>query len=81
MKSSFFSKKIFKQAIKDSFLKFHPRTQIRNPVMFITMMGAVVVTLYLFLGSANSFNAQIAMWLWFTVFFANFREGIAEGRG
>ncbi len=81
MKNALFSKNILIQAIKDSFVKLHPRTQMKNPVMFITMGGAVVVTGYLLTGSANSFNAQIAVWLWFTVLFANFSEAIAEGRG
>lgn len=81
MKTSLFSKDILKQAIKDSFLKLSPRVQIRNPVMFITWIGAILVTLHLFSGSAGSFNLQIAIWLWFTVLFANFSEAIAEGRG
>ena len=59
---------------------------VRNPVMFVVEIGAVMTT-YVFIadivGSAvdTSFVGQIALWLWFTVLFANFAEAIAEGRG
>lgn len=81
MKTSLVSKEILIPAIKDSFLKLNPKNQIRNPVMFITMLGALITTLYVLTGSASSFNIQIALWLWFTVIFANFSEAVAEGRG
>lgn len=81
MYTSILSRDILRTAIKDSFRKLHPATQIRNPVMFITLVGAIVTTLYLFTGAVSAFNVQIAVWLWFTVLFANFSEAIAEGRG
>jgi len=70
-------------AIKDAFLKFDPRVQIKNPVMFVTAVGALLTTLFIVLapGGANAFEIQIALWLWFTVGFANFAEALAEGRG
>lgn len=62
-----------------------PQVQIRNPVIFITYIGAIITTLYpifhhndLF---RSSFNIQIALWLWFTVLFANFAHSLAESRG
>jgi K+-transporting ATPase ATPase B chain len=73
-------------AIGQSFVKLDPRTMARNPVMFVVEVGAVMTT-YAFIaglvGSASdsSFVGQIALWLWFTVLFANFAEAIAEGRG
>ena len=73
-------------AIGQSFVKLDPRTMARNPVMFVVEIGAVMTT-YAFIagliGNAadNSFVGQIALWLWFTVLFANFAEAIAEGRG
>ncbi len=81
MKHSLLSRSIFFEAIRDSFVKLNPRSLLRNPVMFITMVGAVLVTGYCLTGSMSSFNAQIAIWLWITVLFANFSEAIAEGRG
>jgi K+-transporting ATPase ATPase B chain len=73
-------------AIGQSFVKLDPRTMARNPVMFIVEIGAAMTT-YAFIaglvghGNDNSFVGQIALWLWFTVLFANFAEAIAEGRG
>ena len=73
-------------AIGQSFVKLDPRTMARNPVMFVVEIGAVMTT-YAFIagllshGSDSSFVGQIALWLWFTVLFANFAEAIAEGRG
>ena len=70
-------------AIKDAFKKLDPRIQLKNPVMFVTEIGAALTTLFVLFGSgpAKSFEIQIAVWLWFTVLFANFAEAIAEGRG
>ncbi len=71
----------------DSLGKFDPRIQARNPVMFVVEVTALAVTLILlrdfFLGRSNLalFELQIAVWLWFTVGFANFAEAMAEGRG
>ncbi len=73
-------------AIGQSFVKLDPRTMARNPVMFVVEIGAAMTT-YGFVaglvsnGTDNSFVGQIALWLWFTVLFANFAEAIAEGRG
>jgi len=84
-KNSLVSKEIFIIALKDALLKFHPRQQLRNPVIFVTWIGALLTTYcaikILILGGQASFEIQIATWLWFTVYFANFSEAIAEGRG
>ncbi len=69
-------------AVKDAFLKLDPRIQVRNPVMFVTLIGAILTTFSLLSGTAaTGFVLQIALWLWFTVLFANFAEALAEGRG
>jgi K+-transporting ATPase ATPase B chain len=71
-------------AFRDAFKKLHPNTQIRNPVMFVTLIGAILTTVYVVFGigqGSKSFELQIALWLWFTVLFANFAEALAEGRG
>ena len=78
---------IVKRAALDSLAKLDPRIQARNPVMFVVEVTAAAVTLILardiFVGhgGARSFEMQIALWLWFTVLFANFAEAMAEGRG
>jgi K+-transporting ATPase ATPase B chain len=83
--SSLFTKKIIIDAVLASFAKLNPVTLIKNPVIFIVAIGALLTTLIVFieiLGSQfSSFNFQITIWLWFTVLFANFSEAIAEGRG
>jgi len=80
-----FEKEIVIKAVGDSFVKLNPRFLIKNPVMFIVAIGALLTTLIFFgelkNGTFSSFNLQIAVWLWFTVLFANFAEAIAEGRG
>jgi len=70
-------------AIAASFRKLDPRLMVRNPVMFVTMVGAALTTVGIaFAGpSERGFVAQLAVWLWFTVLFANFAEAVAEGRG
>jgi K+-transporting ATPase ATPase B chain len=80
---SLFDWNIVGQAIADSFKKLDPRWMIRNPVMFVTMVGAALTTLGIFTAKADlrGFVAQLAIWLWFTVLFANFAEAVAEGRG
>ena len=68
----------------DSFKKLNPLSLLRNPVIFVTEVGAAITTLGLFLRSGDEpfgFVFQVALWLWFTVFFANFAEAMAEGRG
>jgi potassium-transporting ATPase ATP-binding subunit len=79
---SLFDWKIIGPAIGDSFIKLNPRLMIKNPVMFVTMVGAALTTVGIFTASAErGFIAQLAVWLWFTVLFANFAEAVAEGRG
>jgi len=72
-------------AIVDSFKMLTPSVQIKNPVMFVTYVGAIAVTIYVlshgFQKPTNWFDVQIALWLWFTVLFANFAQSIAESRG
>jgi potassium-transporting ATPase ATP-binding subunit len=78
------STELLAPALKDAFKKLHPKTQIRNPVMFVTLIGAILTTVYVVFGigqGSKSFELQIALWLWFTVLFANFAEALAEGRG
>jgi len=76
---------IVKRAIGDSFVKLHPRLMMKNPVMFVVEVGAAMTTLEvvkdLAMGANIGFTLQIAIWLWFTVLFANFAEAMAEGRG
>jgi len=79
---SLFDWNIVGPAIGDSFKKLNPRLMIKNPVMFVTMVGAALTTAGIFPASAErGFVAQLAVWLWFTVLFANFAEAVAEGRG
>jgi K+-transporting ATPase ATPase B chain len=80
---SLFDWKIVCPAIGDSVKKLNPRWMIKNPVMFVTMVGAVLTTIGIFTAepALRGFVAQLAIWLWFTVLFANFAEAMAEGRG
>lgn len=82
---SIFNKKLLARATKDSVKKLSPALLIKNPVIFIVGIGAILTTIIVFTGiyqgTYSSFNLQIAIWLWFTVLFANFSEAIAEGRG
>ena len=75
-----FDKKLLLSAFYDSFVKLNPRKQIKNPVMFIVFLGAVITTIITFT-QFTAFNFQISIWLWFTVLFANISEAVAEGRG
>ena len=73
-------------AIRESFVKLHPRILMRNPVMFVVEVVAALTTIVclrdLLTGGAHTgFSLQIEFWLWFTVLFANFAEAVAEGRG
>jgi K+-transporting ATPase ATPase B chain len=79
-------KRIVLRAITDSFVKLHPRTMVKNPVMFVVEVGAVLTTVVLVRDTLShtgqfGFGLQITLWLWFTVLFANFAEAMAEGRG
>ena len=81
---SLFDREIIRQAMVDSFRKLNPLSLLRNPVIFVTEVGAAITTLGLFLRYGDEpfgFVFQVALWLWFTVFFANFAEAMAEGRG
>ncbi len=83
--SNLFTREIAVQAVKDSFIKLNPATLIKNPVIFIVGIGAMMTTVVVFTdifsGHFSNFNFQITIWLWFTVLFANFAEAVAEGRG
>src|ERR1700704_5738948 len=81
--ASLFDWNIVRPAIGDAFKKLNPRLMIKNPVMFVTMVGAAMTTVGIFTAqpAERGFVAQLALWLWFTVLFANFAEAMAEGRG
>ena len=75
------------KAALDSLRKLDPRVEIKNPVMFVVWVGALL-TLVLFIQAAAGkgeaspgFILAVSLWLWFTVIFANFAEAVAEGRG
>src|SRR6516225_4091622 len=79
---SLFDRKIVVPAIGDAFKKLDPRLMIKNPVMFVTLVGAMLTTIGIFTAQTDrGFITQLAIWLWFTVLFANFAEAVAEGRG
>jgi potassium-transporting ATPase ATP-binding subunit len=82
-KHSIFDPAIIGPAIGDALLKLNPITLAANPVMFVTEVGAAITTLFLLFNGGRdfAFEVQIALWLWFTVLFANFAEAMAEGRG
>ncbi len=71
---------LIRPAIIESFKKLDPREQVRNLVMFVVYVGAIMSTFVLF-RQCSGFNIQICLWLWFTCLFANFAEAMAEGRG
>src|SRR5579859_7624672 len=83
---SMFDPALLRPAIVDSFKKLTPRTQFRNPVMFCVYVGSILTTILWIAalgGQAEApagFILAIALWLWFTVLFANFAEALAEGR-
>ncbi|WP_175700147.1 potassium-transporting ATPase subunit KdpB [Burkholderia ambifaria] len=83
---SMFDPALLRPAIVDSFKKLTPRTQFRNPVMFCVYVGSILTTILwiaALVGQAEApagFILAIALWLWFTVLFANFAEALAEGR-
>lgn len=78
---------IVRGAVIESFRKLNPRHQVRNPVMFVVLVGSLLTTalaVQATLGQGEapaSFIWAIVLWLWFTVLFANFAEAMAEGRG
>lgn len=69
-----------RKATIESFIKLNPRIQLKNPVMFVVFIGAILTSLITAL-HFSGFNLQITIWLWFTVLFANFAEALAEGKG
>jgi K+-transporting ATPase ATPase B chain len=86
---------LYRRAVADAFIKLDPRRMVRNPVMFVVEVGSLLTTL-LFVqalllplplqgrgsgGEVPGFIGAVALWLWFTVLFANFSEAVAEGRG
>jgi K+-transporting ATPase ATPase B chain len=77
---------LIRQAVAQSFVKLNPATLVRNPVMFVVEIGSAICTFYVFADLVDTrmnvaFLSAIAVWLWFTVLFANFAEAMAEGRG
>jgi K+-transporting ATPase ATPase B chain len=85
-KRPLFDPPIVRRAIVESFTKLNPRHMMRNPVMFVVLVGAVWTTVSFAIdlarGGANTgFTFQLGLWLWFTALFANFAEAMAEGRG
>jgi potassium-transporting ATPase ATP-binding subunit len=89
---SLFRRDIVKRALLDSFIKLDPRVQLRNPVMFVVELGALITTVTWFiqvfgggpLGGGTEpawYTFTISIWLWLTVVFANMAEAFAEGRG
>jgi K+-transporting ATPase ATPase B chain len=81
---SLFDPHIIRAAAVESVKKLDPRLQVRNPVMFVVWIGSLLTTLLIFAGEpgiTRSFIIAVALWLWFTVLFANFAEAMAEGRG
>ncbi|RTL71042.1 MAG: K(+)-transporting ATPase subunit B [Pseudonocardiaceae bacterium] len=75
-----FSPRSLWTSVPDAFRKLDPRTQLRNPVMFVVWVGSVLVTLDA-AWQPTLFGWLVAVWLWFTVLFANLAEAVAEGRG
>jgi K+-transporting ATPase ATPase B chain len=75
-----FDGEILRQALIDSFKKLNPALEIRNPVMFVVLVGTVI-TFIEAIAHPSTFSWSITIWLFLTVLFANFAEGMAEGRG
>ncbi|HEV7289786.1 potassium-transporting ATPase subunit KdpB [Sphingomonas sp.] len=81
---SMFTADLILPAIGDAFKKLDPRQLIRNPVMFVTAVVALLLTVLLGIGGetlAIPFQIQLIVWLWLTVLFGTFAEALAEGRG
>ncbi len=77
---SLFDGEILRHAVVDAFKKFDPRAQIKNPVMFVVLIGTIV-TFIESIAHPGIFDWSITIWLFLTVTFANFAEAMAEGRG
>jgi K+-transporting ATPase ATPase B chain len=86
-KRSTFRRQLYQRAVLDSFVKLNPRWMVRNPVMFVVEVGSLLTTalwIQALFGKGEApaaFIGGVALWLWFTVLFANFSEAVAEGRG
>ncbi|MBV8546788.1 MAG: potassium-transporting ATPase subunit KdpB [Acidobacteria bacterium] len=84
-KLSLFDSSIMRRALIDSIVKLNPRRMMKNPVMFLVEVGALLTALLLIPGLSDHvdyrFQIQITFWLWATVLFANLAEAVAEGRG
>ena len=81
-----FDPPIVRRALYEAVFKLDPRHMLRNPVMFVVLVGSALTTLTFVWDAATgrgdlAFTLQLALWLWFTVLFANFAEAMAEGRG
>lgn len=87
MKNALYDKDMVIRAVKDSFVKLAPKSQIKNPVMFLVFVSAIMTTvlwtasLFGIKDAESGFILGITLILWFTCLFANFAEAIAEGRG
>jgi K+-transporting ATPase ATPase B chain len=75
-----FDREILRESVVGSFTKLDPRVQVRNPVMFVVLIGSVI-TFIESVSHSDLFNWSITAWLFLTVLFANFAEAMAEGRG
>jgi K+-transporting ATPase ATPase B chain len=75
-----FDGEILRHALVDSFKKLNPAVQIRNPVMFVVLVGSII-TFIEAIAHPSTFTWSITIWLFLTVIFANFAEAMAEGRG
>jgi K+-transporting ATPase ATPase B chain len=81
------SSELYRRAVLDTFAKLDPRRMVHNPVIFVVEVGSLLtttLTIQALLGKGEapaSFIGAVAIWLWFTVLFANFSEAVAEGRG
>src|SRR5579859_1652892 len=82
-----FDRDLIGKAVGDAFRKLSPRIQFRNPVMFVVFVCSVLTTLLWVQAltghgeAPTGFILWVAIWLWFTLLFANFAEALAEGRG
>lgn len=75
---------LWRPALKQAFVKLDPRQLVRSPVMLVVELTALVTSVLCFVPNpavSTALGVQIALWLWFTVLFANFAEALAEGRG
>jgi K+-transporting ATPase ATPase B chain len=86
-RSNSLTSSIYRRAVRDAFLKLNPLWMAHNPVMFVVEVGSLLTTWIWLLalgqkgGESPAFTGLVALWLWFTVLFANFSEALAEGRG